>query len=293
MGGAKSRPERRHRPQAAVLDAAGEATEFSSAHGERELMLGDVGIEASSASGHEASGMDAPAVSSSAIATAAGPSARDTSLPPLSERRGSATSAGHELEHKKATHIASVSSAPGAGGVASEYMESKRLGKLFDEWKKRQNENDEEGQLSARPSAQDTGSARSRHATFDFTPGASGSPKAKAAGSKGRGRGDAAGGAKGRRTRTLTNQTAQNETEQRGSVVDDATDCGSDVSGHRGARISESKLVGRLFQVVTNPKVTGEAAGDGESTRRVPSYVEGFPTLNLMRLHRGPWRLEF
>merc|ERR1712194_296915 len=69
----------------------------------------------------------------------------------------------------------------------------------------------------------------------------------------------------------------------------------SEASDNRDNRISESKLVSRLFQVVSNPKACSrEVAGEGEgaAARRVPNYVEGFPTLNLMRLYRGPWRLE-
>jgi hypothetical protein len=227
-------------------------------------------------------------------------------------------------------------------------METKRLGKLFDEWKATQEDEFEESystshSRSARPASlrltDETGWGRSNKAgpspkaetagadggaTPSATPAAAAgaassattTPKVKSsaiggraqAGAKGRGRGQKQagsrtgsplhpGGKKGKtgKQRAVLGADVEADCETQG--LDDldgplGSDYGSDTSEHRGAGISESKLVSRFFQVVTNPKVTGEASGDGENTRRVPSYVEGFPTLNLMRLYRGPWRLE-
>lgn len=52
----------------------------------------------------------------------------------------------------------------------------------------------------------------------------------------------------------------------------------------------------RLYNVITNRKVPFESFGERgaaeASSRREPTHVEGFPTLNLMRLYNGLWRLE-
>lgn len=348
------------------------------------------------------------ASSSSSAAIAVAGLERGASLPPLSERLGrrqrasesasggtvgvapssgaAAAAAASGSQSARATHIASVTATPGAGGVANEYLETKRLGKLFDEWKSRQNESDEDGVhgTGARMStlkfaegarhhgSSDSNGARSgRHATssnatgFGFgaersvggptasssstgtpraaastaaqgsaTPksaaGATRTPKAKAkaaaadgsrpargatesgpAGDVQAGGGASAKGTRRQKSKNLPRRrqlsgdseadagsgspTSPGRTATREVLDDDFEDddSGSDASEHQGTRVSESKLVSRLFQVVCNPKVTGEASGVGEVKKlKETTHVEGFPTLNLMRLYKGPWRLD-
>uniref|UniRef100_A0A7S0FAU8 Uncharacterized protein n=1 Tax=Pyrodinium bahamense TaxID=73915 RepID=A0A7S0FAU8_9DINO len=59
----------------------------------------------------------------------------------------------------------------------------------------------------------------------------------------------------------------------------------------------EHRRTARLFNVITNSKVRCESFAErGYSdllARPAPTHIEGFPPLQLSRLHRGPWRLNF
>jgi hypothetical protein len=358
---AKSRPERRRRPQALLGAEFGEHQHLvGCASNDRlfsyeEAAGGDASV---SVCGQEATAA-ADALAASSSKTGAGLS-RDASR--LTERRhvrslrgnsqtigddgdtgsarhGVALGSGDAQERtKKTTHVASVASALGAGGVASEYMESKRLGKLFDEWKLEHADDVEDGsqsQSTRHMMARFVDDSHSGRGIKVSPPGVSpsaastssalASPKAKSplaaserktpVGGKGRSRAAQQDSATSD-TRTgiglktprrpigelqrLSSDDAKADDDRHGSNepgmlgMDDAefaatTDGDGTMSGRRG----ESKLVSRLFSVVTNPKVVGDAIENSDSARKVPSYVEGFPTLNLMRLYRGPWRLEF
>lgn len=295
-----ARLRRIQRLQAAAPDAMAEASDFGN---EREGVLGEATGAEGSASVHEAAVIDAHAAAAVPGASAAAAAPAGAALPALPERRRRIGE-----ESKKITHIASVTSAPGAGSMATEYMESKRLGKLFDEWKMCQDEEEDSG-ISPNHSHSHNYNHHSKSSSIRFGK-EEGKDKGKQSDEKGKGKGRGGGtprhsNAGGGGVHTPPPQKAKKKppqeasSEQRSADDDDifsddfSAEYGSDMSDHNGQRIKESKLASRLFQVVTNPKVTGEASGDGESTRKVPSYVEGFPTMNLMRLYRGPWRLEF
>jgi len=294
--------------QAAALEAGAGATEFSSSPGERDVFLAEAsaaGAEASaSASCHEVSATDAPTAASSS-ATGAAP-ARDSSLPPLSDRRSRHPRMIAD-EQKKATHVASVASAPATGGVVSDFLEGKRLGKLFDEWKTLQGEDVEGVSQTYGYNTRSPAVRLTDDSTHDPFAGTLPSPKSKAKlkAGKGRGRGvreavPVVNTGLGRKRTCKTNEFQTNRDQDRATAGLEApefggdSDFGSDVVDHHESRMNESKLVGRLFQVVSNPKVTSNPRdmGDSESTRKVPQYIEGFPTINLMRLYRGPWRLD-
>lgn len=268
------------------------------------------------------------------------------------------------LSARATGNIASVPSNPGVGGVANEYLETKRLGKLFDEWKETQaEENQQDEFIHTRPRRTSNGkpievhntnnssdqvnlrsarlaapsnashptaaspreSSSVQNAASMTSPTSSGkdaivtpsSPKTKPGMSarrvRGRGVVETANGVLGgnpnpktvgkpkaatrRRPSNLEfdsgdvaqMSTPRGSTENNQDFVDAS---GSDTSEHHGAQICESKLVSRLFQVMTNPKGTGQVASDSESSRKGPTHIEGFPTMNLMRLYKGPWRLD-
>jgi len=302
---------------------------------EHSSLLGDLQPDAIgnpetsvSISGHEASATEAPTAASSSATGAAAAAApcpvRDAALPPLPDRRSRHPSGGETAidsgsaplrpaqDHKKATHIASVISRPGGGGgFTGEYLEGKRLGNLFDEWKARQDHDSLDDAIaasahsSASKPADDGGNARQFGASAPSssrTPrGApSGTSDASAQNSTGK---QSAAGAKKVKEKTGGYATAGSHDKKKGKDAtaavaaeldgnEDEEDDGSDASENQGAENKESKNISRLFQVATNPKVTGEATGEADNARRVPAYVEGFPTINLMRLYRGPWRLD-
>lgn len=302
---AKEKSERRGRRQRGdVIDIAADMAEFSSAPG--DPVAADVsGADAASAAQlHEAPTTDPPTLASSPTPGHEREGASQ-SVQARSDHRGAHRGADPEL--KKASHIASVTSAPAHGGVAAEYLEAKRLGHLFDEWKRRELEKEKEEGHSSLPSSArapgDAGNGRHRGkepASARLARGGAGilspnspsaasmaSPKAKAKAAMGNARSPKEAVKKAMMQMDAEGDPGSNE---RG---DEYADSDGSQSVRGDPRISESKLVTRLFSVVSNPKVTGEATGEGgELTRKVPNYVEGFPTLNLMRLHRGPWRLE-
>lgn len=64
------------------------------------------------------------------------------------------------------------------------------------------------------------------------------------------------------------------------------------------ARTAASIIEGKLFRAVTDSSargtcsLSGNAPEDRFADRDGPSHIEGFPTLKLMPLYRGPWRMN-
>merc|ERR1712216_193952 len=159
-----------------------------------------------------------------------------------------------------------------------DYLEMKRLGKLFDEWKMQQDATEEETdyqqqkEQSSRFGRPFQSMPANQHVSNDRTSSSSASPR------------------KGRRLRPADAcHLGQHRNVDRSIEEEEALVHGSEHSSDRGEQHGTRKLATKLFQAITNPKVTGEAVSD--STENT-SHVEGFPALSLMQLHQGPWKLD-
>jgi len=236
---------------------------------------------ASSATGHAAShrvgrsdpAAAAPAPAREAAVTGGGAGAA-SSLPTARYVTGGDVAGERELFAAKTTaHIASVVAAPAHGGVTSEHLETKQLGRLFDQWCEQQAE---EAACVATPA--------------NRTPRNGSVPKEQPGGSR------IVSAARKGKARDPQSGTAQvgagivgGEHNTRGSALGLG---GGDAIGTDGGRSLRTE---RLFSVITNPKVlchsfTERCEG---RPRHDDTHIQGFPTLNRMKLHKGPWRLEF
>lgn len=184
----------------------------------------------------------------------------------------------------------------GASGVVSEYLEFRRLGKLFDEWKAKQaDEAKREGaDIEQRTPSRKAGAGEEKSAT------AAGRRQSATGASKQKPKKTRATHRSRRISRASIEMDEQanmdpwSNLDADGEVGGAAAEYGSDTSEHTQTRVNERTLVSKLFGVVSNPRPqnTGETICDPDRPRNT-SYIEGFPTLNLMKLYRGPWRLEF
>lgn len=96
-----------------------------------------------------------------------------------------------------------------------------------------------------------------------------------------------------RLSRSLQEALDLGDDEDAGSAVDDS---GEDNlrergGGHGMGSASDRLLINRIFRVATDPKASREVVLDVEEEPK-SEHVEGFPTLSLMRLYRGPWRVD-
>lgn len=209
-----------------------------------------------------------------------GPSARSAAAQSGHKRpagdgtAGAAAPSGVASGHPKGntTHIASVTANPTYGGATSEYLERKELSKLWEMWRAQQDEELEANGLDAEP----WGSSRS----------------------KGSGRNPAL--SHGRsvletpRTRGTDTMTSLSGLEAVSPVSMDSDEYGENRVVDE-IEVARQRRLERMYNVITNPKVRVDSfARNPAETRARPdqSHIEGFPTLNLMRLYEGPWRLD-
>jgi len=180
-----------------------------------------------------------------------------SSNPKPSPKRGAASAT-------RGAHMCAVSANPKTGGVTSDYLESKQLGVLFDQW--RQEQEDELGG----PLNQSSSPRHSRELSRD--PYVANSPRA---------------------SRRPRRELSEQDHASSASYADDDRHAVGDATAHDAAR---SVRLDRMFSVITNQKVRCVSMAEkGGATARQgldTSHIEGFPTMNLMRLHKGPWRMN-
>lgn len=213
-----------------------------------------------------------------------------------------------------APHIAAVSAAGAHGaGVTSEYLMDASLGRLFELWRARQEEEGREVEPEGPGPGRDTYSsralpaapreqgrkvasqARSTAAGLQSVPSSPPSTPRDAARVNGR---PVAAAGEPSSTSSATGGDGGGGSREASHLPHGAAHGASHSA--RGAegngREAERRRMQRVFTVVTNPKVRcqslSERSGGDNSSRPAPHTVEVFPALNLMRLYKGPWRLD-
>lgn len=195
------------------------------------------------------------------------------------------------------SHIATVSNRAAFGGVTSDHLVARQLGKLFDEWRASQDEN--ESEMQATPSAggrfligrQDASCAAPKTPRVPATPSgrADGFQRLLRSGTRAEVLG-------GDRIEIAASPAPEIEIEEGASQSSGGRSCLRELLPERtfGTEVDRSKS-DRLFNVITNSKVRVESFADrGHSdlaSRQVPVEIEGFSHLKLLRLYQGPWRM--
>eukprot|EP00929_Paragymnodinium_shiwhaense_P072207 TRINITY_DN36647_c0_g1_i1.p1 TRINITY_DN36647_c0_g1~~TRINITY_DN36647_c0_g1_i1.p1 ORF type:complete len:414 (+),score=43.01 TRINITY_DN36647_c0_g1_i1:106-1347(+) len=176
-------------------------------------------------------------------------------------------SAGTNAIGKATMHIASVTANPQHGGATAEYLEAKELSRLWEKWRAQQDEDmaGMETDISCSRDLSNWGGGRNR---------------------------DRRGQLSIEVPRGYTQETPRSQETPRGRVDTDGND---ETLSTDDLELTKSRRQNRMFNVITNPKVRTESfartAGDTKS-RPDATHIDGVPTLNLMRLYQGPWRLD-
>mmetsp|Transcript_40039 Transcript_40039/g.87420 ORF Transcript_40039/g.87420 Transcript_40039/m.87420 type:complete len:365 (-) Transcript_40039:73-1167(-) len=176
----------------------------------------------------------------------------------------SAVATSRSKDASATTHVASVTAVPPSGGISEEHLEMRRLGKLFDEW-------------AARESLDSAGIAPP-------TPSGGASPSG------------AARVASPQRAKRRGVQTTSLRSAKSCDASNPEESCSEAAKADLGARGFDRVRMERVFNVITNPKVPKETIADRTaselSSRPAPTHIEGFPSIKLMRLYKGPWRMN-
>lgn len=180
-----------------------------------------------------------------------------------------------------------VSAVKAVGGAGDEYLEMKRLGKLYAQWRDQQEDSDDDMEptrvMTERSMARrGTGTAPkevTRRVTGVVKEGKDGkepqsggggsrapSPPSQGSGSKSSGRLSPGSAASSAKKSASAREDGHNKSEQK-------------------FREYSKFMTEKIFQAVT---VDEQAVSSGKPVKQ----IEGFPTLNLMRLYQGPWRLN-
>eukprot|EP00443_Scrippsiella_acuminata_P064148 CAMPEP_0115558260 /NCGR_PEP_ID=MMETSP0271-20121206/99344_1 /TAXON_ID=71861 /ORGANISM="Scrippsiella trochoidea, Strain CCMP3099" /LENGTH=447 /DNA_ID=CAMNT_0002992265 /DNA_START=54 /DNA_END=1397 /DNA_ORIENTATION=- len=264
-----------------------------------EAMLGD-GLAAGAPPDRLAAAGGATAAGTAAVAlTSSSPSDQGRQL------RGAPTAA----------HVASVPVHAAFGGVVSEHLEAKQLGKLFDQWRAKQEE--ETNTTFSTTRARSARGGRSGGAGIPMSVSSrTASALDRATGATHRtvtedsvallpGLGPAAplpdddersfattefgGGGRGERLGVA-------EDERPGAARSETTPSGGrSLAGDRVGMTAERSKSDRMYSLLTNPKTRIEnfaERGFYDRDTALPSHIEGFPVLNLTKLYEGPWRLS-
>lgn len=203
---------------------------------------------------------------------------------------------GNNVAHNA---LASVQVSAPQGGVVSEHLEAKRLGKLFDEWRAKQEEEGVESTFlgvqgtrnrwstaSTWSGAGPTMTASYTHMTASYTHKSSAPFKAVASLAL---ESDSPPG------KWSSTQEHLAPTDLQLVRPQDALDNGLGDSDFLSiAAPAEKSKAERLFGVMTNPKTRMANFADKAAEREapLPTYIEGFPTLMLAKLYAGPWRRD-
>lgn len=191
-----------------------------------------------------------------------------------------ASSGGRDQRGQPDVHVSAVRA---VGGASDEHLEMKRLGKLYTQWRDQQEDSDDD--LDAPRSMTDRWQRRGTQAVSS-----SGANRRATAGAIS---GPAPSGGGGSRAASPPSGTGSKSTGRETPMSDPA----SKLSGSKSAREdvrdkSEQKfreyqkaMTEKIFTAVT---IDEQSAGSGKPVKQ----IEGFPTLNLMRLYQGPWRLN-
>jgi len=206
-----------------------------------------------------------------AVASAAGPS------PKVIGKRDEGTTA----------YIASVMASPTSGDITTEHLEAKHLGRLFDQWRSQQ-EQDQQA-TSALPMT-----TPRRGGNRDIIMGSLGSEREISAASRSLQRPEIFGAESSSISSRLPEEQARDISVEFSVMqqVDHDVAC--------------QKKVDRMFSVLTNPRTrrqvfapkTRAAPGGGASTAfksidsHETTHIQGVPHLKVMELHKGIWRTE-
>eukprot|EP00746_Dinoflagellata_sp_MGD_P115237 gnl/MRDRNA2_/MRDRNA2_51423_c0_seq1.p1 gnl/MRDRNA2_/MRDRNA2_51423_c0~~gnl/MRDRNA2_/MRDRNA2_51423_c0_seq1.p1 ORF type:complete len:424 (-),score=86.34 gnl/MRDRNA2_/MRDRNA2_51423_c0_seq1:33-1202(-) len=202
-------------------------------------------------------------------------------------KSGVASSSGGRGQRQPDVHVSAVRA---VGGASDEYLEMKRLGKLYTQWRDQQEDSDDDMEApramtertAARRGTQGMGGAI-RRATAGHPANKEGkegpvggggsrapSPPSQGSGSRGTGRG----------TPSSDVQSKQSGKEEGAGGYEDIRD-----KSEQKFREYQKSMTEKIFSAVT---VDEQSVGSGKPVKQ----IEGFPTLNLMRLYQGPWRLN-
>jgi len=224
-----------------------------------------------------------------------------------------------ELGRKTAVHTAAVNTTNSKGAL-SEHFEAKRLGKLFDEWKAKQQEEDPSVESSKLSSPRAEGRRRRIAHLETF---ADEGPRSARVGNSPRKL--ATTGSKGPASARLP-QAVPVEEEEEGMAVETDMPSVEDsrclpgpvaktkaVRAKAKAKASSSPQADRqkshedrqsdrqlekLWNVMTNSKVRNQSLAhksawhERADNRQAPTHIEGIAPLMLAKLYQGPWRLD-
>jgi hypothetical protein len=202
-------------------------------------------------------------------------------------KSGLASSSGGRGQKQPDVHVSAVRA---TGGASDEYLEMKRLGKLYAEWRDQQEDSDDdmdvprvmtERSIGRRGTSGMGGAIRrvtaGHPANKEGKEGPVGgggsrapSPPSQGSGSRGTGRG----------TPSSDVESKQSGKAESASAREDIRD-----KSEQKFREYQKSMTEKIFSAVT---VDEQSAGSGKPVKQ----IEGFPTLNLMRLYQGPWRLN-
>lgn len=172
-----------------------------------------------------------------------------------------------------------VSAVRAVGGASDEYLENKRLGKLYMQWREQQDDSDDDFE----PARTMTEKSMTRRGTAGHAPAARRATDKGLASTAG-GKLSPSPPSQGSASKTSGRQTPASDAASNAPKENVPMQDGRDKSEQKFKEY-QSMMTEKIFQAVT---VDEQATSSGKPVKQ----IEGFPTLNLMRLYQGPWRLN-